>query len=323
MRLVIVLICLISLLGCKSQGTDYTGIWKDDCSDYFGLQIKPVGDGMYSVSFCGADGCFEPGKWTPNTRIDGDPKYEVKSPTSFIIKHKSGYNSIYNKCTDDPTWIVDEPPVIEPAQLPDCSFVDNSKDEGVIIAWITEVRQTTIFGRGINSQTTTVEPFRPVALIDGSVIKETLGSSIHKGQLFWDVLSPTAKSHELSSVGSFLDRMGDDHCVYFGSFEKDNPPLWALLSSKPIPGIFRSPTPKDTETFYQFNKECITQGDYPEGQEPPCTRPELLAITDINGNGSPEYWATEPYMWDTGLTVWEKENDTLAPLLEVCVGCSD
>jgi hypothetical protein len=33
-----------------------TGMWKSDCSDDFGFQIKFAGKGLYSVSFCGPTG---------------------------------------------------------------------------------------------------------------------------------------------------------------------------------------------------------------------------------------------------------------------------
>jgi hypothetical protein len=94
------LICLIALFVVtrESWATDYTGIWKDKCSNYYGIQIKYIEKELYSVSFCGLDGCFKPGEWTPNSRIEGDPEYKIISPTELGIK----------KCTDDPTWIVAE-----------------------------------------------------------------------------------------------------------------------------------------------------------------------------------------------------------------------
>jgi hypothetical protein len=49
----------------------------------------------------------------------------------------------------------------------------------------------------------------------------------------------------------------------------------------------------------------------------------VLAITDINKNGKPEYWATEPYKTDTGVTVWEKNHGVFVVLLQVCPGCAD
>jgi hypothetical protein len=197
------------------------------------------------------------------------------------------------------------------------------KEDGVLIAWVTEVRETTQSEHGMESKTTTVGPFRPIALLNGAVLKETTGATIYNGQSFWRVLYPASKPVKLISVGSFLDHINEDHCVYFGTFGKATPPRWTLLSSKPIQDVFREPTQKDSSEFYRLNTSCVQQGDCPEGKTPPCVRPKLLAVTDINKNGKLEYWATEPYTWDTGLTVWEKNYNVLEPLLKVCVGCSD
>lgn len=319
------LICFIVLLGPTSEswGTDYTGFWKGDRSDNFGVQIKPAENQLYSVSFCGPCGCFKPGEWTPNTRIEGDPKYKVISPVELGIKRTDNSDFfIYKKCASDPTWIVAEPECTESRKLPDCSFDTKSKEKGVLIAWGTDVREFTQFGRGIKTETITVGSFRPIALLNDAVLKETSGATIQKGQSFWRVLSPVSRPLKLHSVGSFFDHTVD-HCVYFGTFGKANPPRWTLLSSKPISGVFRAPTPKDTAEFYRLNTVCVLQGDYPEDQKPPCVRPKLLAVTDINKNGKPEYWSTEPYIWDTGLTVWEKDKGTLVRLIQICVGCSD
>lgn len=205
---------------------------------------------------------------------------------------------------------------------PQCSFAASSTEKGVLIAWITDVRTTSQFGDGVKEKTTTIDRFRPLAILNGSSIKETAGATIHKGQSFWPVLSPKSKSLKLLSVNSFLDHMNVDHCVYFGTLDKKDLPNWTLLSSAPLPNAFRKPTQKDIDTFYSLNTTCVMQGDYPAGQQPPCVRPILLAVSDINKNGKPEYWTTEPYIWDTGLTVWENTG-TLNPLLQVCVGCSD
>ena len=106
------LICLIALFVVtrESWATDYTGIWKDKCSNYYGIQIKYIEKELYSVSFCGLAGCFKPGEWTPNTRIKGDPEYKIISPTELGIKKYKDKDEfdIYKKCTDDPTWIVAE-----------------------------------------------------------------------------------------------------------------------------------------------------------------------------------------------------------------------
>ncbi len=204
----------------------------------------------------------------------------------------------------------------------ECPFASSSAEKGVLIAWVTDVRKTTQSDEGVKYKTTQVERFRPLAILNGSSIKETLGATIHKGQSFWPVLSLGSKPLKVVAVSSFLDRMGEDHCVYSGTLEKKDLPNWTLLSSAPLPGVFRKPTQKDRDEFYRLNRTCVKQGDYPPGRKPSCVRPVLLAISDINKNGKPEYWVTEPYIWDTGLTVWENTG-TLNKLLQVCVGCSD
>jgi hypothetical protein len=326
MRSLMLLVCCVALFGptCAIGATDYTGFWKGSCVDGFGVQIKPAENQQYSVSFCGPGGCFEPGGWTPNTRIEGDPNYKIISPTELGIKlTDNGAYHIYEKCTNNPRWVVAEPPMTDTVKRPDCSLSAVSKEKGVIIAWITDVRKTTQFGQGIQIQTTTVEPFRPIALLSGSSLKEAPGAGIYKGQSFWRAISPASEPLVLRSVNSLLDHMGEDHCVYYGSFKNANFPRWTLLTSEPLPGVFRKPSPKDRAEFVRLNTTCEQQGDYPEGQTPSCVRPKLLAVSDFNKNGKPEYWATEPYRWDTGLTVWENSNGKLVPLLQVCVGCSD
>jgi len=296
----------------------YTGFWKVNCSNGYGVQIMSADKGLYSISFCGPGGCFDPGRWTPNSAIDGDPAYQVISPKEIKIK-----NSTYMKCTDDPTWVVEKRPVEQEKEL-DCSIKPSSKEEGVLIAWTTDVRTTTQFGGGSSEEkTTVVGSFRPLALLNGSSLTESLGSWLYKDQPFWNILSPTSGPLKLSSVDSFVDHMNDTHCVYYGTLNNTNLPKWTLLSSKPLPDVFHPPTQNDLNEFYKLNTKCVEQGDYPEGKQPPCTKPQLLAISDINKNGKPEYWATEPYMWDTGLTVWESDNGKLIELLSICVGCSD
>jgi hypothetical protein len=112
--------------------------------------------------------------------------------------------------------------------------------------------------------------------------------------------------------------MNVDHCVYYGTIDNDDLPQWTLMSSEPLQDVFQMPSSGDMEEFYRLNTTCIYQGNLPES----CTKPKILAVSDINQNGMKEYWATEPYKWDTGLTVWENSGK-LVPLLRVCVGCSD
>ncbi len=109
---------LISYLGfltssCTSQTdlpqsapSDFTGFWKVRCSEAFGVQIKKQSGNLFSVSFCGPGGCFEPGKWRPNTPIAGDPEYRVIDPTTLDMRYGDGWLR-YTKCTTDTNPVLD------------------------------------------------------------------------------------------------------------------------------------------------------------------------------------------------------------------------
>jgi hypothetical protein len=85
----------------KNTAPDFTGFWKARCSDAFGVQIKKQPGNLFSVSFCGPGGCFDPGTWMPNTPLAGDPQYHIYNPTTIGIPHGDGYWQTYTKCTTD------------------------------------------------------------------------------------------------------------------------------------------------------------------------------------------------------------------------------
>ena len=84
----------------KSPPPDLIGFWKGRCSDAFGVQIKQQAANLYSVSFCGPGGCFEPGTWQPNTPIVGDPHYRLINSATLALQHGDGWQT-YTKCTTD------------------------------------------------------------------------------------------------------------------------------------------------------------------------------------------------------------------------------
>ena len=89
----------------KSTPSGITGFWKARCSDAFGVQIKKTGN-LFSVSFCGPGGCFEPGTWMPNTPILGDPKYQLINPITLEIQHGDGWQT-FRKCTTNTNPVLD------------------------------------------------------------------------------------------------------------------------------------------------------------------------------------------------------------------------
>jgi len=108
----IVYLCLLTLAcsdhtdPAKSKPSDFTGFWKARCSDAFGVQIKKQTGNLYSVSFCGPGGCFEPGTWMPNTPIVGDPQYRSINPTTLELKHGDSWER-WTKCTTDTNPVLD------------------------------------------------------------------------------------------------------------------------------------------------------------------------------------------------------------------------
>src|SRR5882762_10389527 len=67
-------LCFFLVASCN-KSADFTGFWKTNCTDAFGVQIKKQTGKLFSVSFCGPGGCMAPGVWMPNTPIVMDPKY--------------------------------------------------------------------------------------------------------------------------------------------------------------------------------------------------------------------------------------------------------
>ncbi len=86
----------------ETSTTDYTGFWKNNCEDPYGIQIMHYKDGLYTTRFCGpGGGCNLSPDTSRLTPIEGDPSYEVVSATE--IKEKAGdtvYGILY-KCTID------------------------------------------------------------------------------------------------------------------------------------------------------------------------------------------------------------------------------
>ena len=95
-------ICLFLFVsGAPAQGVDYTGFWKRNCEDDQGVQIRRVRESLYAISFCKVGGCTAPGSYRPNSRIEGDPAYEVLGPTRIRLNHPEGGYTAYVKCSSD------------------------------------------------------------------------------------------------------------------------------------------------------------------------------------------------------------------------------
>jgi hypothetical protein len=102
---------------------DFTGFWKWRCSDAWGVQIKKQKENLFSVSFCGPGGCFEPGTWMPNTPILGDPRYRYINATTLEVQHGDGWQPL-TKCTTNTNPALDYSTM--PSQSPSTKERGNS-----------------------------------------------------------------------------------------------------------------------------------------------------------------------------------------------------
>jgi hypothetical protein len=92
-------LCFFLVAACNKPA-NFTGFWKTNCTDAFGVQIKKQTGNLFSVSFCGPGGCFAPGEWMPNTPIVTDPKYRILNATTLEIQNGEGWHR-FTKCTTD------------------------------------------------------------------------------------------------------------------------------------------------------------------------------------------------------------------------------
>jgi hypothetical protein len=87
--------------GEPDSSKDFTGFWKENCEDAWGLQIQHLGkDGRYSVVFCGPGGCGDPEHEGPGTFITKDPHYQVLSEDEIKTRTADGWDTYY-RCTRD------------------------------------------------------------------------------------------------------------------------------------------------------------------------------------------------------------------------------
>jgi hypothetical protein len=87
--------------GTPDVTKNFTGFWKNNCEQAFGLQIKPFGsDGKYSIVFCGPGGCGKP-EDSRHSFITGDKRYEVVSEDELIEVDRDGKKERLLRCTKD------------------------------------------------------------------------------------------------------------------------------------------------------------------------------------------------------------------------------
>ena len=87
--------------GERDNSKNFTGFWKEDCDQAFGLQIMHHGpDGKYSIVFCGPGGCGNPdeGEITFITKTQNS-KLLVKAKSKSVVPT---VRDTYHRCTGIP-----------------------------------------------------------------------------------------------------------------------------------------------------------------------------------------------------------------------------
>lgn len=220
----------------------------------------------------------------------------LRQPLSLLLMVLLGQSSLSSAATD-----------------PACPFSESLPPSDLLIGYIGNVRHTN--GTRIGS-------FRVLAILRNGTLTSSEGAEIREGLEVWDVVAPEKGPIALQRVSSHLDRLGRDRCVFHAEPDRDLA-LWTLLADREASEIFHQPSHSEAAYFAEHPGICVYQGDDEESRKSPCSRPRLLAVSDLKQNGEQEYWATEPYTWDTGITVWKRTESGLTPLKAVCSGCSD
>jgi len=160
-----------------------------------------------------------------------------------------------------------------------------------------------------------------LVIIENNSFAKITGNMLSLGMKFTLPLKSNNKYVTLKKAASYVERLGSDHCIYYGEFVESGIPEWTIVSTKEISSL-RFPLPKESNHFYKINTLCVQQGDYDKGEGPPCVKPQLVAVSDINQNNRLEYWYTKPYMWNTGFTLAEEtESNDLIVIVESCPSC--
>jgi hypothetical protein len=208
-------------------------------------------------------------------------------------------------------------PAVAGSQLaPECPLAEARPETTALILWVGAARMTSQ-GQGAH----VLGPVRAIARLRRGKLEPSAGENLREGMRVWNVLERSDSALALYSVTSLLDRAGEDHCVYAADV-RPGQPKGSLLATAPLPGAFRAPSAEDRAFFQSHDSGCVPPGDFEPADKPPCTRGELLAVSDLDGDGVREYWATQPTTWDTGISVWQRTSQGLEIVLEACPGCS-
>jgi hypothetical protein len=131
------------------------------------------------------------------------------------------------------------------------------------------------------------------------------------------------KKYPVSFDADFT-RFGEDRCVWFANLRGESRPQAILIFASKRIKLETKLNPKIIDYFYSINTACVYQHDILFlDEKAPCTKPKLLATSDLNSNGRMEFWYINPYTWDTGFAIAElsESGNYLDVISSKCLDC--
>lgn len=144
----------------------------------------------------------------------------------------------------------------------------------------------------------------PFFKIKGNQILETNGQEVKSIKHLYrinDRLKINVKPKV--SYDEICDHAGVLGCIWNSHSELINQPYYTILATSII--RVEKPNQIDEQKFYEIDHSCVHQGEHPIDQMPPCKKPELIAVSDLNQNGKKEYWHTVPTTYRDGFAFSE------------------
>jgi len=163
-----------------------------------------------------------------------------------------------------------------------------------------------------------------VASLSGSKIVPATNVELKSKQIMHAINNEGINEEVIHVFASdYIGKNNEVYCEYSGAvnFNGNNNNL-LFTSSRETD--FRKATDKENKEFMKFSyKGCANNsGLQSDDAQDKCKEAELIAVSDINKNGKPEFWATEIYKWYTGISVWEHNGQKHSKILESCPDCN-
>ena len=225
------------------------------------------------------------------------------------------------------TWIIAYPCF---AQVDGCDSLAGPASDETLIAWNSPGPVTVQRGAAGSAQTVFGQ-LRAVAIVKDGQIREPRNAVLERGASLWNVMDEEQELvlADIYAV-NYLFRPGSSACLFSAAIDQVAVEDSALFANNREFHL-RQATESEQGDFaaniypesYCANRGGLFLRDTPPEDIPPCKEPKLIGLTDIDGDRSPEFWATEVLKYSIGIAVWERNGRNFAKIYSACPLCSD